>query len=118
MLIDTNLFVFAGWDFNRALLSGLLAEERTWKLLKIDAAERDYRVALSKVNLKLSQLWAFIKESQGIPIPPIDLVLPLFCLWHAIHVVFGASDLQPLTAEELSLVEEIMSGKFGMPSAK
>ena len=37
---------------------------------------------------------------------------------HAIHVVFGASDLQPLTAEELLLVEEIMSGKFGMPSAK
>ena len=30
----------------------------------------------------------------------------------------GGSDLQPLTVEELLLVEEIMSGKFSIPLAK
>ena len=35
-----------------------------------------------------------------------------------IHVVFGGSDLQPLTVEELSLVEDIMVGKLGIPSTK
>ena len=33
-------------------------------------------------------------------------------------MVFGSSELQPLTARELSLVEKIISGKFGIPSAK
>ena len=32
--------------------------------------------------------------------------------------MFGGSDLQPLTTGEFSLVEEIMSGKFSIPSAK
>ena len=32
--------------------------------------------------------------------------------------MFGASDLQPLTTEELSLIEEIMSEKFSIASAK
>ena len=62
---------------------------------------------------------ALVEEvNQGIPVPHLDLVLPVLCLRHAIHVVFGGSDLQPLTTGELSLVEEIMSGKFSMPSAK
>ena len=104
MSTDTNLYVCASRNFNRALPSGLIAEERTWQLLEIEAAEHDYRVALSKVNLKSSRLWAFIKESQGILVPPIYLVLPLLCLRHVIHVVFGGSDLQPLMVEELSLV--------------
>ena len=32
--------------------------------------------------------------------------------------MFGASDLQPLTAKELSLVEEVISRRFTIPSAK
>ena len=70
------------------------------------------------MNLKSSWLWAFVEESQGIPISPNDLVLPLLHLRHAIHLVFRGSDLQPLMVEELSLVEDIMSGKFCIPSAK
>ena len=55
---------------------------------------------------------------QGIPIPPFDLILPILRLRHTIHVVHGGNDLQPLTVDELSFVEEIMSGKFSFPSAK
>ncbi len=40
MLTNTNVL-------NKALLSGLIAEEQTLLLLEIDAAERNYRVALS-----------------------------------------------------------------------
>ena len=49
-------FVCAGRDFNRALPSGLIAEERTRKLLDIAVGERDYRVALSEENLRASRL--------------------------------------------------------------
>ena len=35
-----------------------------------------------------------------------------------IHVAFGGCDLQPLTLDELSLVEGMMSGKFSIPSTK
>ena len=38
---------FAGWDFNKALPSGLIAEERTPQLLEIMVGERDYKVTLS-----------------------------------------------------------------------
>ena len=86
--------------------------------MEIAVGKRDYRVALSEVNLKSSRLWAFIEESQGIPILPVDFVLPLLRLRHAIHIVFRGSDLQPLTVEELSLVEEMVKGKLGIPSAK
>ena len=60
----------------------------------------------------------FIEESQGIYVPPIDLILPLLRLRHVIHIVVGASDFQSLTVKELSLVEEITSGKLGIPSTK
>ena len=33
-------------------------------------------------------------------------------------MVFRSSDLQPLTTGELSLVDEIMSGKFNIPLTK
>ncbi|KAL5574240.1 hypothetical protein UlMin_023837 [Ulmus minor] len=49
-------------EFNKALPSGLIAEERTRQLLEVVAAERDYRVALSEENLKASGLWAFVEE--------------------------------------------------------
>ena len=55
---------------------------------------------------------------QGIHDLRLDLVLDVLHLRHAIHVVFGSSDLQPLTAGELSLAEEILSGMFNIPSAK
>ena len=80
MSTDTNLFVCAGRDYNRALLSGLIAEKRTQKLLEIVIVERDCRVALSEVNLKSSRLWAFVEESQGILVLPVDFVLPLLHL--------------------------------------
>ena len=93
MSIDTNLTICAGWDFNKALPSGLIAEERTRQLLEIVPAERDYRVALSEENLKSSRLCAFIEERQGILVPPVDLVLPILHLQHAIHITFGGNDL-------------------------
>ena len=73
-------FVRAGRDFNKVLPSGLIAEERTRQLLQIEAAERDYRVALSEENLKPSGLWVFVKARQGILVLPVDLVLPLLRL--------------------------------------
>ena len=76
--------------------------------MEIAVGERDYRVALSEVNLKSIHLWAFVEESQGIHVLPVDFVLPLLHLRHAIHVAFGGSNLQPLTVEELSLVEEMV----------
>ena len=60
----------------------------------------------------------FVAESQGIPDFPVDLVLPILRLQHAIHVTFGGSDLQPLTVDELSLVKDMMSVKFSIPSVK
>ena len=108
--------VCAGRDFNKALPSGLITEERTQQLLQIEVAERDNRVALFEENLKVNRLWAFIEERQGIPVLPVDLVLPILRLRHAIHVTFGGSDLQPLTIDELFLVEGLMSGKFSIPS--
>ena len=80
MSTDTKLFVCAGHDYNKALLSGLIAEVQTRQLLEIAVTERDYRVALSEVNLRSSRLWAFVDESQGIPVLPIDFVLPLLRL--------------------------------------
>ena len=119
MLTGSNLFVCAGQDYNEALPSDFIAEDRTRLLLEIAATKHDYRVALSEENLKSSQLWAFVEEvNQGIPVPPLDLVLPLLYLRHAIHVLFEGSDLQPLTTGELSLVEEIMSSMYGIPCSK
>ena len=111
-------YVCAGRDFNRALPSGLIAEEWTRQLLEIAIGEHDYRVALSEAHLSASRLWAFVEESQGITVLLVDFVLPLLHLRHAIHVVFGGSSLQPLTVEELSLVEDMVKGKLGIPSAK
>ena len=75
--------------------------------------ECDYCVVFSKARLWSSHLWNFVEElQQGIPVPPFDLMLPIMRLQHAIHVVHGGCDLQPLTKEELSLVENIMSEKF------
>ncbi|KAL5573130.1 hypothetical protein UlMin_022727 [Ulmus minor] len=105
-------------EFNRALPSGLIAEERKRQLLEIVVAERDYRVALSKENLKASGLWSFVEERQGTPALPLDFLLPILRLRHAIHVTFGGCELYPLTPDELSLVEGMMSGKFSIPFAK
>ena len=91
---------------------------RTRQFLEIEDAKHDYRVAFSGENLKSSRLWAFVEEIQGIPILPVDLVLPILHLRHAIHVTFGGSDLQLLTLDELLLVESLMSGSFSIPSAK
>ena len=44
--------------------------------------------------------------------------MPLLRLQHAIHVVFGGSNLQQLMVDELSLVEYMVKGKLGIPSAK
>ena len=86
-------------------------------MLEIPLGKRDYRVALSEQNLRASHLWLSVEEvRQGIHVPPLDLVLPILCLRCSIHVVFGSSEFQPLTAGELSLVEEIMSCKFNIPS--
>ena len=57
-------------------------------------------------------------ESQGIHILPVDFVLPILRLRHVIHVTFGGSDLRPLTVDELSFIEGLMSGNFSIPSAK
>ena len=68
--------------------------------------------------MRSSRLWAFVEERQGTPALPLDLFLPILRLRHAIRVTFGGCDLQPLTLDELSLVEGLMSGKFSIPSAK
>ena len=60
--------------------SGLIVEKWTRQLLEITVAERDYRVTLSEVNLRSSRLWAFVEESQGIHVLPVDFVLPLLRL--------------------------------------
>ena len=49
---DTNIYVCAGRDYNKALSSGFIAKDQTRQLLEIAIAERNYRVALSEVNLK------------------------------------------------------------------
>ena len=99
MSTDTNLIVCAGWDYNNALPSGLIAEERTRQLSEIAVTERDYRVILLEVKLRSSRLWAFVEDSQGIHVLPVDFFLSLLRLRHAIHVVFEGSNLQPLTVE-------------------
>lgn len=58
--------------------SGLVAEDQTRQLLEIPAGECDYKVILSEKNLRASHLWSSMKEvEQGIPIPLLDLVLPI-----------------------------------------
>ena len=103
------------YEYNKVLSSGLIAEERTQLLLEIPSGERDYKVALLEENLWETHLWSSVEVEQGIPVLPLNLILPLLCLQHAIHLVFGSTELQPLTTRELSLVEEIMSGKFHIP---
>ena len=118
-MTDTNLLLCADRDFNQATPSGLVVEVRTWQLLEIPLGERDYHVVLSEARLRSSHLWKFFKDvQQGILVPPIDLIFPILHLRHAIHVVHRGSDVQPLTADELSFVEEIMSKKFSFPFAK
>ena len=80
--------------------------------------ECDYRVALSEENLRASRLWDFVEERLGTAALPVDLLLTLLRLRHSIHVVFGGSDLRTLTVEELSLAEDLMSGRINIPSAK
>ena len=59
-----------------------------------------------------------MEERQGTPALPLDFVLPILRLRHAIYVTFGGCDLYPLTPVEFSLVEGMMSGHFSIPSAK
>ena len=99
----------------QSITEWLDAEDRTRQLLEITIAEYDYRIALSKDNLWASHLWSSVEVEKGTPVPPLDLMLPLLRLRLAIHVVYGGSDLQPLTVEELSLVEGIMNGRLGIP---
>ena len=67
----------------------------------------------------MSHLWSFMEEvEQGILVPPLELILLILCLRHAIDVVFGRNDLQPLTVQELSPVKDIINEKFSFPSAK
>ena len=80
--------------------------------------ERDYRVALSEENLRASRLWEFVEERPGTAALPVEFVLTLLRLRHSIHIVFGGSDLRPLTVEELSLAEDLMSGRINISSAK
>ena len=81
MLTDTNLFVCTNHDLNRAVPSGLIAEEHTRQLLEIPLAERDYRLTLSEHNLRANQLWSSMEEiEQGILVPPLYLVLPILHL--------------------------------------
>ena len=87
-------------------------------MLEISIVEHDYKIALSEENLWASHLWLSVEVEKGIHVSPLDLIFPLLRLRHAIHVVFGGSNLQPLTTEELSLVVEIMSGRHRIPSAK
>ena len=68
--------------------------------------------------MRASHLWNFVEEvEQGILTHPLKLIFPLR-LWHAIHVVHGGSDLQPLTPKELLFIEDIMCAKFSFLSTK
>ena len=87
-------------------------------MLEIATAECNYKASLLEENLRVSHLWVSVEVEKGITILSLDLILPLLRLRHAIHVVFGGSDLQPLMAKELSLVEEIISGILEIPSTK
>ena len=93
MSTDTNLFVYVGRDYNKALLSGLIAEEQTRQFLEIPIAERDYKVALSEENLQASHMWSSVEVEKGILVLPLELILPLLRLRHVIHIVFGGRDL-------------------------
>lgn len=76
-------------------------------------------MVFSEARLCSSHFLEFVEDmQQDIPVPPFEFILPILRLRHTIHVVHEGSDLQPLTVDELSLVEEIMSGKFTVPSAK
>ena len=87
-------------------------------MLEIATAECNYKASLLEENLRVSHLWVSVEVEKGITILSLDLILPLLRLRHAIHVVFGGSDLKPLMAKELSLVEEIISGILEIPSTK
>ena len=74
---------------------------------------------MSKPQLRASHLQNFVEEvQQGIYVPLLKFLLTILRLRYATHIVYGECSLQPLTHKELSLVEEIMSGKFTFPSAK
>ena len=68
----TNPFLCVGRDYNKALPSGLIAEDQPRKLLEIAIAERDYRVALSEENLWASHMWSSVEVEKGTPILPLD----------------------------------------------
>ena len=77
-LTDINPLTCAYCNFNRVVLSGLMVEGCTLQLLEILIEESDYRVMLSKVNLRARHLWNFVEEvEQGIHVPSFDLILPI-----------------------------------------
>ena len=47
------------------------------QLLEIAVGEHDYRVALSKENLRANRVWAFVEERPSIAALPVDLLLTL-----------------------------------------
>ena len=75
-------------------------------------------MVMSKLRLRESHLRNFVEEvQQGIPVPPLKFVLPILRLRHTIHIVHGECSLQPLTPNDLLLIEELMAGGFSFPSA-
>ena len=74
---------------------------------------------MSEPRLRANHLGNFVEEvQQGIHFPLLKFLFPILHLRHATHVMYGECSLQPLTHDELSLVEEIMSGEFTFPSFK
>jgi len=70
-------YACANRDSNRELPSGLIAEDRTRQLLEIAIGERNYRVAMSKENLRAIRPWAFVKETPCTTDLPVKLLLTL-----------------------------------------
>ena len=88
------------------------------RVLELPEQEQDWRVVLSEARLRESHHWSHVEQIQrSIPIPPLKLSLQVLLLRGAIHVLYGECSLNPLTADELQLIEEEMKG-FKTPSTK
>ena len=71
---------------------------------------------LAESNLRTSHLWAGVEAIQrGIPFPSLkqtwDVLLSRYCN----HIIFGESELNPLTIGEFALAESLMK-KLTVPS--
>ena len=110
-------FLVVGYHRNRTFGRTPRAVANTSRLLELPEIERHWKFILEKGRLKVSPLWKHISDPEGTLLPPTKYFVSWLLSGWSCQSLYGRSLLsKPLTAEENLCAEEIMSGKFKIPS--